>query len=272
MRKRTAVKPKPKPKPAPIVAKGPAKQLPAAPTAAPRAAPKLTNAEMGLLADITNPKEGDKQTPSGQTFVTLPGMKHRHAKTPEPSASRSALRAAAYAGENCDEMEARVSLSPAVQNAALARRFIQGGEQQDPAKMLDITACTQEMVDRLAALDSGDISEVKHLLLSQAVACQAIFYEMARRASLNMGTHLEATETYTRLALRAQSQSRATLETLAEIVKPRPVFINPKQVNHSTGSQQVNNAEGPQQINNGAQAPRACEKNETPANKLLGAE
>jgi hypothetical protein len=44
------------------------------------------------------------------------------------------------------------------------------------------------------------------------------------------------------------------VETLAEIVNPRPIYINPKQVNHSTGSQQVNNAEGPQQVNNGPPA------------------
>jgi hypothetical protein len=39
---------------------------------------------------------------------------------------------------------------------------------------------------------------------------------------------------------------------LAEIMNPRPVFINPKQVNHSSGPQQVNNSGGPQQVNNGS--------------------
>jgi len=92
------------------------------------------------------------------------------------------------------------------------------------------------------------------MLYSQATALQSIFTEMARRCALNMGQYTQAAETYMRLAFRAQAQCRSTIETLAEIKNPRPIFINPKQVNHSTGSQQVNNAEGPQQVNNGQSA------------------
>jgi hypothetical protein len=48
-----------------------------------------------------------------------------------------------------------------------------------------------------------------------------------------------------RLALKAQSQCRATIETLAEIKNPQPVaFV-----------QQADVAHGPQQINNGPTAP-----------------
>jgi len=47
-------------------------------------------------------------------------------------------------------------------------------------------------------------------------------------------------ETYMRLALKAQSQCRTTLETLAEIKNPRAVaFV--KQANIAGGHQQVNN-------------------------------
>jgi hypothetical protein len=67
----------------------------------------------------------------------------------------------------------------------------------------------------------------------------AIFTEMARRAALNMGQHLDATEAYLRLALKAQNQSRATLETLSTIKSP-PVLIA-KQANITTAQQQVNN-------------------------------
>ena len=42
-----------------------------------------------------------------------------------------------------------------------------------------------------------------------------MFRELARRASVNMGQYTEATETYLKWALKAQSQSRATMETLA---------------------------------------------------------
>jgi hypothetical protein len=46
-------------------------------------------------------------------------------------------------------------------------------------------------------------------------------------------------ETFLRLALKAQSQCRATLETLAAIKNPPVVFA--KQANISSGHQQVNN-------------------------------
>jgi hypothetical protein len=67
----------------------------------------------------------------------------------------------------------------------------------------------------------------------------SIFNEMARRAALNMGEHLAATETYLKMALKAQSQCRSTLETLAEVKAPRvATFI--KQANIAN-QQQVNN-------------------------------
>jgi hypothetical protein len=52
---------------------------------------------------------------------------------------------------------------------------------------------------------------------------------------------MAACETYLRLALKAQSQCRATLETLAMIKNPRPLaFV--KHANIAAGPQQVNNA------------------------------
>ena len=78
-----------------------------------------------------------------------------------------------------------------------------------------------------------------------------------------MGEYLDAAETYMRLALKAQSQCRATLETLAEIKNPRPVaFVR-----------QANIAHGPQQVNNGTAPPPAdpsrAGESEKPPNKLL---
>jgi len=84
-----------------------------------------------------------------------------------------------------------------------------------------------------------------------------MFNELARRAALNMGEHLNATEIYLRHAFKAQAQCRSTLEALAEIKNPRPVaFVK-----------QANIANGPQQINNGE--PRAREKT-IQSNELSG--
>ena len=76
-------------------------------------------------------------------------------------------------------------------------------------------------------------------LTAQAATLDAIFNEMARRAALNMGEYLDATERYMRLALKAQGQCRATLETLAAIKNPPVIFA--KQANIAHGPQQVNN-------------------------------
>ena len=58
-----------------------------------------------------------------------------------------------------------------------------------------------------------------------------------------------------RLALKAQSQARATAETLALMKNPMPYI------------RQANIAHGPQQVNNGT--PASAGKNQSPPNELL---
>ncbi len=80
--------------------------------------------------------------------------------------------------------------------------------------------------------------------------------------SLNMGEYVNAAEIYMRLALKAQSQCRATLETLAAIKNPAPV----------TFVKQANVAHGPQQVNNGPQPPAEASRareTENQRSKLL---
>jgi len=79
------------------------------------------------------------------------------------------------------------------------------------------------------------------MLFAQANALQAVFYELLRRSGANMGVNLQATDTYMRLALKAQSQCRATLETLAAIKNPPVVYA--RQANIAHGHQQVNNGD-----------------------------
>lgn len=90
-------------------------------------------------------------------------------------------------------------------------------------------------------IHGGDLKRIDSTLLAQAVTLNAIFNEMARRAAANMGAHLNATDRYMRLALKAQGQCRATLETLAAIKNPPIVYARQANISH-----------GPQQINNGS--------------------
>jgi hypothetical protein len=98
------------------------------------------------------------------------------------------------------------------------------------------------------AVNGGDLSGAESMLTAQATALNAVFGELSRRAALNMGEYLGATESYMRLALKAQGQCRATLETLAAIKNPPVVFARQANINNG-GQQQVNNGAGPDPSN-----------------------
>ena len=87
-------------------------------------------------------------------------------------------------------------------------------------------------------LASGDMSDAENMLMSQAVALQAIFTKLALRAVSANGS--EQIQCLLGLALRAQSGCRATLEALGDLKFPRQAtFV--KQANIANGNQQVNN-------------------------------
>lgn len=114
--------------------------------------------------------------------------------------------------------------------------------------------------EKAGAVNAGDLKDAEAMLMGQAIALNTIFGELARRAALNMGEYLDATDKYMRLALKAQGQCRATLETLATIKNPPVVF-----------ARQANIANGPQQVNNGTAAPARAENATIVPNELLEA-
>lgn len=121
---------------------------------------------------------------------------------------------------------------------------------------VDEIAAFSELQKRVKAVESGDLTSAEAMLTGQAAALNAMFLELARRGGVNMGANLEVMEAYMRLALKAQSQCRSTLETLTALKNPPVVY-----------ARQANFSNGPQQVNNGARA-HAGEAKKTP-NKLL---
>lgn len=105
--------------------------------------------------------------------------------------------------------------------------------------------------------EAGDLALASRMLAAQAITLDSIFSEMARRMALNMGEYLGATETYARIALKAQAGSRATLAELAKLHLPREQTVRHVHVNeggqaviadqfhHHTGGQE--NAQGVEQ-------------------------
>lgn len=144
--------------------------------------------------------------------------------------------------ETEEDTNARMMLAPAVTDSVVLRMFSQ------PAlpSHIDATLSASVMAERIAAVNSGDLTGLVGMLTSKAIALDAVANEFLRRASLNMGAHLQATETYVRMALKSQAQSRACIEAIAEIKNPRPVFA--RQTNIAAGPQQVNNSPAPTQL------------------------
>jgi hypothetical protein len=106
---------------------------------------------------------------------------------------------------------------------------------------VDLGALIEKIREQTDTMHTGDMKDIESMLFTQSLTLQATFTALSRRAAANSGEHMGATDTYLRLALKAQGQCRATLETLANIRNPRPVaFVK-----------QANIANGPQQINNG---------------------
>jgi hypothetical protein len=173
---------------------------------------------------------------------------------------RDTLKLVGTPGESEELIKARGALSPTAGNAITARLFAKNSFGDD-----DLTACHTVLAESAQKLNAGDLSGLESLLNSQAIVLDKVFNELARRASLNMGTHMAATESYMRLALKAQSQCRATVESLANIKNPPIVYA--KQANIAHGPQQVNNGVLPEQY---AQAHTGAENSENPQNKLLG--
>jgi len=154
--------------------------------------------------------------------------------------------------ENKDAALARTVTTPSVRGAVTVQAFSTGFGEVD----------LQSLVDTLgkenAKARSGDLSRAEGLLMTQAHTLDAIFNELARRAASNMGEYINAMDRYLRLALKAQSQCRATLETLAAIKNPPVIY-----------AKQANIANGPQQVNNGPVPAQVGEEKVIEQNKLL---
>lgn len=88
------------------------------------------------------------------------------------------------------------------------------------------------------AVKAGDLSDLEGMLVGQAIALQTMAANFAGRAQLQTGQrNLEA---FFGLALKAQAQSRATVQALVELKFPRQVVFS-KNANINNGQQQINN-------------------------------
>ncbi len=131
---------------------------------------------------------------------------------------------------------ARKLMQPAFRNAAAASGFtakLLGSKIEQPG-LADYADYVQLTTEKAAG---GDIAMASHILAAQALTLDNMFTELARRTALNMGDYVNAAERYGRLALKAQSNCRATLEALAKLHQPREQTV--RHVHVSEGGQAV---------------------------------
>ena len=138
-------------------------------------------------------------------------------------------------------------------NAVVAREWSQVPFNRDA----DLTATLANVVQAAEHVNRGDLSSAEAVLTAQTVTLNAMFANLAYQATATKNADLF--ERYLRLAFKAQSQYRATCETLALLKNP-PVFTRQANI----ASQQV--------VNNGTVVTASRAGNsENAQNKLLEA-
>ena len=156
------------------------------------------------------------------------------AKKPEILARKSVhCDASATDPKETAKNYAKLMISPEL----AAYRVIAGAEHSSMKDTLDVPTLVESLKDQGAAANRNDLSQAEAMLMNQATALQSLFARMAERAT--GADYMPNFEIFMRVALKAQSQCRATLETLAAIKNPPLVYA--KQANVTTGPQQINN-------------------------------
>lgn len=146
--------------------------------------------------------------------------------------------ALALAEKQAGQEIASLVLSPESTNALVIQAFGSIITQ----KYADHEQTQFELQQQIEALKSDSpLERAERLLISQAESLNAIFCEMSQRASIK--SSIREQESLMRLALKAQSQCRSTLDTLACLKQPSVIFAKTaniaqhQQVNQATNQQ-----------------------------------
>lgn len=161
---------------------------------------------------------------------------------PDPNA----LRVEVHPGDSASEKLAALATDGAL-TAITLQAYAGGGKELGVTELL--TAMRKAGDETVA----GDMGRFERVLTHQFLTLDALFNNLAQRSGRQES--FKGIEVLMRLALKAQSQARATAETLALMKNPMPYI------------KQANIANGPQQVNNGT--PASAGKNQSPPNELL---
>ena len=123
------------------------------------------------------------------------------------------------------------------QNALLSIDMLNG--RIDGHDMETMVAAREEQTAIIERVQGGDMSDIEAMLVGQALTLQAMFTKYGGLINANTN-NLKACQAVFNMAMKAQAQSRATVQVLVELKYPKSVVIT-KQANITNGNQQVNN-------------------------------
>lgn len=141
-----------------------------------------------------------------------------------------------YEHETNSEGMARNLLQPEIRHGATTSAFASAllGKSTEKPDIADYIPAFEKEIEKAA---KGDLKLASRLFASQAMTLDSMFTELSRRAAMNLGEYPQATERYAKLAFKAQSNCRTTLEALAKLHQPREQTV--RHVKVSEGGQAV---------------------------------
>jgi len=153
-----------------------------------------------------------------------------------------------------NERYAKISLTASTMSAVLTDAFT---KKLFPSS--DIVDVANVLNNKISDIQDGDMKPIEAMLIAQAQALQTMFVSLGREAAGK--TQLNQYTAFMNLALKAQSQSRATIQALVELKYPK----------QATFVKQANIAHGHQQVNNGTNThtPAHAKENTNQPNELL---
>ena len=208
----------------------------------------VTNTYDNLLKDETNNMTTKTHKPLA--VKTKPPAKSERVKKDALAKQQAKSQSINYA---------KVSLQASTMSAVLSEAFT--SQLFPDVKLADSISA---LSDKIATIQNGDMQPIEAMLTGQAQALQTMFVSLGRQAVTKTG--LQQYTAFMNLALKAQAQSRATIQALIELKYPKQAtFV--KQANISNGNQQVNNG----QTNNATstRAPAHAQVIEQTHNELL---
>lgn len=154
----------------------------------------------------------------------------RRAKAATSTKRNDALKVPKKEDETEALAMARAIIEPDFRHAMTISQVLKAvlGEGEHAPGLSDFADAAKDIA---SAAEKGDLAFASRMLATQAVTLDTIFVEMARRMAINMREYLGATETFGRIAMKAQAQSRATLEALAKLHQPREQTVRHVHVN-----------------------------------------